>query len=85
MKTKAQLRAEFPELSEVQVGTCYQYLEIIAPKGASDPEFRELVASSIEENGNLLQLTKTLNLPLEVWGIAEHSQTIKEPLRGNNN
>ena len=65
MKTKAQLREEFSELSEVQLGTCYQYLEIICPKGAADPEFRELVASSIEENGNLLQLTKTLNLPLE--------------------
>jgi hypothetical protein len=64
MKTTKAFKEEFPYLSDDQRSTAYMYLEIIAPKGASQPDFRELVGQSIEENGCLLRLRKTVELPL---------------------
>ena len=64
MKTTKAFKEEFPYLTDDQRLTAYMYLEIIAPKGASQPDFRELVGQSIEENGNLLRLRKTVELPL---------------------
>ena len=64
MKTTKAFKEEFPDLTDDQCLTAYMYLEIVAPKGASQPDFRELVGQSIEENGNLLRLRKTVELPL---------------------
>jgi hypothetical protein len=60
MKTTKAFKEEFPDLTDDQRLTAYMYLEIIAPKGASQPDFRELVGQSIEENGCLLRLRKTV-------------------------
>ena len=64
MKTTKAFKEEFPDLTDDQRLTAYMYLEIIAPKSASQPDFRELVGQSIEDNGNLLRLRKTVELPL---------------------
>ena len=64
MKTTKAFKEEFPDLTDDQRSTAYHYLEIIAPKGASQPDFRELVGQSIEDNGCLLRLRKTVHLPL---------------------
>ena len=63
MKTKAQLRAEFPLLNEAQINTAYAYLEIVQ-NGKQPQDFRQLVADSIEEDGNLLCLCKRVEMPL---------------------
>jgi hypothetical protein len=63
MKTKNQLREEFPELKEAQLLTAYHYLEIVQ-NGKQSDEFRQLVADSLEPNGNLLKLSKRIEMPL---------------------
>ena len=63
MKTRNQLRAEFPQLNEPQILTAMQYLEVIQ-NGKQSEDFRQLVADSIDKSGNLLKLSKTVEMPL---------------------
>lgn len=63
MKTRNQLKEEFPELNEAQIGTALQYLEIVQD-GKQSAEFRQLVADSISESGSLLCLSKRVEMPL---------------------
>jgi len=63
MKTRNQLKAEFPQLNEAQILTAYQYLEIVQ-NGKQSQDFRQLVADSIETSGNLLCLCKRVEMPL---------------------
>ena len=63
MRTKQAFDREFPNYNKNQLEMGYQFLEVIHPDSAEEPDYRLMVMESLDESGNLLCLR--VKVPLE--------------------